>query len=79
MPLLLLAILTEAFGQQGTEILGSCREIDTVEVEHTCNGYPILAGLVKEAYGEVLKTDTQTTEILVWVTHGDCRNACFVG
>ena len=53
--------------------------IDTIKIEYACNGHPILAGLMEKADGEVLKTDTQATEIFVGVTHGDCRNACFVG
>ena len=79
MPLLLFAVLTECICQQGTEILGTDGEIDTIKIEYACNGYSILSGLTEKTDREVLKTDTQATEILLWVTHGDCRNACFVG
>ena len=79
MPLFLAEIVIKDFCQQGVEILGSHGEVDAVEVEYTRYGYPILAGLVEETDGKVLKTDTQTTEIVVGITHGKCRNACFVG
>ena len=67
---LIAAVTFHHVGQQLLYIRSTGCIIDTGDIEGSCDGHTVLAGLAQIAQREVLKVDAQTVEIGIGVSDG---------